>query len=44
MENIQMIQKAFRADTMSAAQINVWQNAPKDVLESVESDHILEGL
>ena len=38
METIQMIQKAFRADAMSAAQIKLWHKCFKDGWESVESD------
>ena len=37
METIQMIQKAFREDAMSAAQIKVWYKCFKDSWESVES-------
>ena len=37
-ETIQMTQKAFRDDAMSAAQIKVWHKCFKDGLESVESD------
>ena len=37
-ETIQMIQKAFRDDTRSAAQIKVWHRCHKDGRESVESD------
>ena len=37
-ENIQMIQKAFGNDTVSAGQIKVWQECFKDGRESVESD------
>ena len=33
-----MIQKAFRYNVMSAAQIKVWQKHFKDGQESVESD------
>ena len=33
-----MIQKAFRDDAMSAAQIQVWHKHFKDGQESVESD------
>ena len=38
METIQMIQKAFGDDAMSAAQIQVWHKCFKDGCESVESD------
>ena len=38
METIQMIQKAFRDNAMSAAQIKVWHKRFKDGRESVESD------
>ena len=37
-ETIQMTQKAFRDDAMSAAQIKVWHKRFKDGRESVESD------
>ena len=37
-ETIQMIQKAFRDDAMSAVQIKVWHKCFKDGQESVESD------
>ena len=37
-ETIQMIQKAFRDNTMSAVQIKVWHKRFKDGWESVESD------
>ena len=38
METIQMIQKAFRDDVISAVQIKVCQKCFKDGRESVESD------
>ena len=38
METIWMVQKAFRDDAMSAAQIKVWHKCFKDGEESVESD------
>ena len=37
-ETIQMIQKAFRDEAMSAAQIKVWHKCFEDGQESVESD------
>ena len=37
-ETIQMIQKAFGDDAMSAAHIRVWHRCFKDGQESVESD------
>ena len=37
-ETIQMIQKAFGDDAMSAARIKVWPKCFKDGQESVESD------
>ena len=44
METIQMIQKAFRNDALSATQIKVRDKHFKDGQESVESDPRLEGL
>ena len=38
MKTIQMIQKAFGDDAMSAVQIKVWHECFEDVWESVESD------
>ena len=38
MKTIQVIQKAFGDDAMSAAQIKVWHKCFKDGRESVESD------
>ena len=38
METIQMIQKGFRDDAMSAVQIKVWHKHFKDGQDSVESD------
>ena len=38
METIQMIQKAFGGNVVSAAQIKVWHKCFKDGQESVESD------
>ena len=38
METIWMIQKAFRDDAMSAAQVKVWHKRFKDRQESFESD------
>ena len=38
MEIIQVIQKAFGDDTMTAAQIQVWHKCFKDGLKSVERD------
>ena len=38
METNQILQKAFRDDAMSAAQIKVWHKSVKDGWESVESD------
>ena len=38
METIQMIQKAFRDNAMSAVQIKVWHKCFRDDQESVESD------
>ena len=38
METIQMIQKAFRDNAMSAVQIKVWHKCFRDGQESVESD------
>ena len=43
-ETIQMIQKAFRDDAISAMQIQVWHKHFKDGQESVESDPCSEGL
>ena len=37
-ETIRMIQKAFGADAMSAAQIKVWYECFKDGQESIEND------
>ena len=39
-----MIPKAFRDDAMSTAQIKVWHKCFKACQESVESDHVPEGL
>ena len=38
METIHVIQRAFRDNAMSAAQIKVWHKCFKDGRESVESD------
>ena len=38
METIQMIQKAFKDNAMSAAQIKVWHKSFKDGWKSDESD------
>ena len=38
METIQMIQKSFGDNVMSAAQINLWHKCFKDCREFVESD------
>ena len=44
METIQMIQKVFRDEAVSAAQIKVWHKHFKDGRESIESDPCSEGL
>ena len=43
MDTIQMIQKAFRDDTMSAAQIKVWHKWFKDGQNMLKVIHVLEG-
>ena len=43
-ETIQIIQKAFRDDAMSAVQIKVRHKRFKDGWESVDVSHLLEGL
>src|SRR5258705_11983664 len=43
-ETIRMIKKAFGDDSMSEAQKKLWYRRFKDGQESVEGDHVLEGL
>ena len=43
-ETIPMIKKAFGGDLMSEAQTKLWYRRFKDGQESVEGDHVLEGL
>ena len=44
MENIEMIQKAFGENAMSAVQIKLRHNASKIIEDLLKVIHILEGL